>query len=304
MKSKAEIFMVVAAAAAVLFVAAQLRAEGPVILTFMDAGEGDAIIIDGPAGSLGVIDTGNLMSGIELVKELKRRRATALDFVALTHPHLDHIGGVFAVLQFFKVGAVYDNGEPLAEAAKSDDALRWYKELARRHKGYRALSRGDEFSLGEVRFRVLWPPKPLATSDWNSNSLVLKLEYGKFKALLMGDANQEAERALLAKNGKNLAASVLKAGHHGAADTALEEFVAAVSPRSVVVSVDKDNLRGYPSGDALHRYLLHGAAVYRTDLSGSIRLEGFKDGTFNLNCQRPCESIVPLGRVGNRPGDL
>ena len=237
---------------------------------FIDVGEGDSILLE-IEGKSALIDTGNLISGPRLVKYLKEKGIEKLDYLILTHPHPDHIGGVFFILPALKVEKIYDNGQELDGLRKTCAIYRWYEDLVRKRKNYAVLISGDSLSLGSLTLEVLWPPEVPTSSDFNAFSLLIMVKGGGFSCLLTGDLTAAGERELLIRE-VNLKADVLKVGHHGAEDATSEEFLEAVSPGIAVISVDKDNFWGYPSAKVLERLKKAGVKVYRTDREGDIVL--------------------------------
>jgi len=236
---------------------------------FIDVGEGDSILIEAPDGETALIDVGNLITGLDVVKYLNKKNIYDLDHLIFTHPHLDHIGGAFFILQMIEVKNIYDNGEDLLALTKGSDIYRWYDDLVRKSNKYGVLEAGDSLLLGEVKLKVLWPPKPLIFSDFNANSLVIVVEYKAFRCLLTGDSTIPGEKELL-ENKNYIVADVLKVGHHGFVDASSKEFLKAVSPKISIISVNKDNIRGYPSEEVLTRLGKLGAKIYRTDKNGNI----------------------------------
>lgn len=235
-------------------------------VVFLDVGEGEAIYINMPSGENILIDTGNPATGYRVAEFLRKRGVTTITAIFITHPHPDHMGGVFHILPSFKVEAIYDNGQPIPEMPECD-IYQWYHEFVR-SGNYRSLRRGEVFFFGEVKVEVLWPEPPLS-SQWNENSLVLKLTYGKVAFLLMGDATKGVERALLERD-VDLEASVLKVGHHGSKDTLYEGFLKGVSPQYAVISINRGNIRGYPYGENLKLLKKHGVKLYTTYEHGNI----------------------------------
>ena len=252
---------------------------------FLDVGEGDSILIEAPNGGIALIDAGNLITGSRVIEYLNKNNIYDLDYLIFTHPHLDHIGGAFPVLQMIEVKNIYDNGENLFALAKRSDTYRWYDDLVRKSNKYSALGAGDSLALGEVKLKVLWPPKPLIFSDFNTNSLIIVVEYRTFSCLLTGDLTSPAEAELLKKEG-GLGADVLKVGHHGSADANSQEFLKAVSPKISVVSVNKDNIRGYPSSEVIQRLEKISSEVYRTDINGDIIIQTEGDGKIIIRKER------------------
>lgn len=235
---------------------------------FLDVGEGDSILIQTPKGKTILVDAGNLISGFRVVEYLKKNNIHNLDYLIFTHPDLDHIGGAFFILQMMDVKRIYDNGEDLTRRAKSSDVYRWYEELVRNNRNFDVLQAEDNFLLDEVVFKVLWPYRPFIFSSFNPNSLVIMIEYKKFRCLLTGDLTIPAEKELLKKL-KDLKADVLKVGHHGS-NSSSEEFLRVVSPEISVISVNKENIRGYPAEEVLKRLEKFSSKVYRTDRDGDI----------------------------------
>lgn len=236
---------------------------------FLDVGEGDAVYMEAPDGKRLLVDTGNPITGHRVVEFLSKRGVRNLDVLITTHPDPDHIGGVFHVLQSIGADLRYDNGQ-LLDRGDCDDLYRWYADIFRKG-GYRALETGDRIAFGPVFIDVL-SSFDAGVSDWNTNSLVLMVTYGKTSILLAGDANRTTERALL-KRGARLKADVIKVGHHGAGDASSERFIEAVSPVYAVISVNSDNIRGYPDDKVVSGLKKKGIEVFFTYRDGDIVFE-------------------------------
>jgi len=252
---------------------------------FLDVGEGDSILIQTPKGKTVLVDTGNLITGFKVVKYLQKNGIQNLDYLVLTHPHLDHIGGAFFILQMINVKKIYDNGQDLSQLIESFDAYRWYEQLVRENDNYRVLKLGDEFLVDGVKFKILWPPCPFVFSDFNANSLVIMVEYKKFRCLLSGDLTELGEYELL-KSGVDIKADILKVAHHGSKDATSEEFLKAVSPSISIISVNRDNIRGYPSEEILRRLKNLGIKIYRTDLNGNVIITVEESGRYSIETER------------------
>ncbi len=243
---------------------------------FIDVGEGDSILIETSQGKTVLIDTGNLITGFRVVEYLKKKNIQRLDYLILTHPHPDHIGGVFFVLQMIDVNKIYDNGQDISGLVKTVDMFRWYEDLVRNDARYSILCSGDRISLGDILLDVLWPPQEKDTLlDFNANSLVIMLRCKSFRCLLPGDLTTPGERRLL-DAGIDLRADVLKIAHHGANDATSQRFLTAVSPEIAIISVDSGNIRGYPTKQTLDRIEKSTGGLYRTDIEGDILLSVLK----------------------------
>jgi len=252
------------------FLRPSVSSDGASSVHFINVGEGDCILLK-TEGKTALIDTGNPISGPRVVKYLRDEGIKEVDYLIMTHPHPDHIGGAFFILPTLKVEKIYDNGQDLSSVRKTCEIYRWYEDLVRKRKGYCVLTSGDTLTLGNLTLEVLWPPGLPTSSDFNAFSLVIRVRGGGFSYLLTGDLTASGERELL-KKGVSLKADVLKVGHHGAEDATTEEFLEAVSPVVAVISVDEANIWGYPSAGVLERLEKRGVKIYRTDRDGDIVL--------------------------------
>ncbi len=239
---------------------------GPLQVFFLNAGEGEAIYLLGPSGERFLIDTGNLITGYRVGQFLLRHGGPKIDYLFITHPHPDHVGGVFYLLQRFQVKTWGDNGEPVPQ---NQEVFRWYEKLFR-HGRYRVFRAGQRFPIGKGRLEILWPGT--LSNSWNENSLVMRLTYGKIHFLLMGDAPSRVEMALLSMY-PHLKAEVLKVGHHGAIDATSEAFLQRVKPKIAVICINRGNFHGYPSLEIIRRLRKIGAQVFITGRDGTILVE-------------------------------
>jgi competence protein ComEC len=245
--------------------------DGRLHVYFLDVGQGDAIFIRAPDGRQVLVDGGPgptaLFSQLAEVMPFWDR---SIDVVILTHADSDHIGGLLALPQRYRVGQVIETGQAEAEPL----AATWLDALDASGVQPEHGQRGMKMLAGDVALTILNPgPETEGTQDDNTGSLVLRVDYGATAFLLTGDADVEAEEAMLAA-GLPLAADVLKAGHHGSDGATSAEFVAAVQPSIVVFQVGADNRFGHPSQEVLDR--VAGSRVYRTDTDG--RVEVVSDG--------------------------
>jgi len=269
----------------VLFALPTAAQSQPLQIHFLDVGEGDSILIVTPNGKTVLIDGGNLITGLRVVKYLKKKGINELDHLIFTHPHLDHIGGAFFILQMLDIKNTYDNGEDLSRIAKSEDIYRWYDDLVRKNNKYTVLKANDTILLDGVELEILWPNKPFISSNFNTNSLVIMVEYKTFNCLLAGDSTSLTEAELLKKK-SHLEAEILKVGHHGANDASSDDFLKAVSPKIVVISVNENNIRGYPSQEVLARLEEIGAKIYRTGKDGDIVVNIEDDGKVTVKVKK------------------
>ena len=141
------------------------------------------------------------------------------------------------------------------------------------------LKAGDRIELeDDIIIEVLYPTNE-KFEDQNNNSMVLKLNYGKFK----GDIEQKAEKMLLEQK-IDVSATILKIAHHGSKSSTTEEFLKKVNPRIALIGVGKNNF-GHPSEEILNRLKKYKIMTYRTDKNGEICIIVNKRGKIEISTQ-------------------
>jgi competence protein ComEC len=199
-----------------------------------------------------------------------------IDVVALTHAHQDHLGGLNAILENFRVGQLWIGRELHNPALAKLEA-----QAKARHIPVEYEARGKQFSLDEVQGEFLWPENSVADTSVaakNNDSLVLRLKYRNRTLLLPGDVEKQAEHTMLQENSADLRADVLKVGHHGSKNSTIQEFLDAMAPTIAIISSGEDNPYGHPSPELLERLEASGARVLRTDQHGAVHILTDGDG--------------------------
>jgi len=235
----------------------------------LDVGQGDAILLRSQ-GHTALIDAGDTESGMKLVQKLSPLVAGKPDFAVLSHPHADHMGGMPQVLARFGAGRLYqpEIPEALRPAVYSYDSL--LKTVQEQQIPLTVPACGETVSFGAAEVTFLSADGE-HFDDLNDCSLCCLVTCGKQRFLFCGDLEKAGEQALLSA-GLIPPVTVLKAAHHGSASSTSEAFLAAAKPQVAVISVGAQNDYGHPAEQTLARLHRAGAAVYRTDLCGSIRL--------------------------------
>ncbi len=245
-------------------------AGGGLALHFLDVGQGDAALVRTPAGRWILIDAGPRTergdAGRTIVAPfLARHRAGGLALAVISHAHADHLGGLPAVLDRVPAGRILEPGELVADPLY----LGVLDQLESAGVEWQAARDGARATLDSVRLTVLHPDT--AWTDWgldlNEDSVVLLLEYGRFRALFAGDAGLPAESRLAGRVGP---IDLLKVGHHGSRSATGEAWLRELAPRIAVISSGARNRYGHPHPATLARLGQHGVDVWRTDQEGTI----------------------------------
>ena len=235
-------------------------------LLFLSVGQGDACLVAFPTGERIMIDTGPFESRDKLVDQLRALGVDRLDAIFVTHSHADHTGNLMTLVRRFDVPRVYYGG---SESDYGDLLTR----VRRRGVKCLPLLEGDVIAYGDAAFTILSPLRDRAYDDLNSSSAVLRLTYGDTAALFMADATMQAEEYLLFRYHRaDLAADVLKVGHHGSSGSSSLRFLKVVSPAFAVVSVGRNNEYGHPSTEVLLRLGLAGSRILATDDRPAVQI--------------------------------
>lgn len=239
------------------------------VVKVLDIGQGDAILIR-VAGQTVLVDTGDIASKDKLVTYIKNEGITMIDKVIITHPHADHLGGMPAVLDNFRVGQIYDTGQIATTAL-----YRQYLSMVKKKNiPFTVLTAGTEIVIAnDIKFKILAPEKPFITeSELNNNSVVAKLIYHNFSMLLPGDAEKESEERMLKTYGPELKSKILKAGHHGSNTSSSISFLKVVAPEASIISVGANNDYHHPHPSTMKKYAEAKLKVYRTDTDGTVTI--------------------------------
>ena len=229
----------------------------------IDVGKADAILIRS-GGRAALIDAGKPDAADTVADYLLRHSVTAIDYLIMSHPDSDHIGGMPGVLGEIDAGAFVRADTRYSGGGSSFQALA--DTLKRKGIETMALEPGGSFALGQAVFTALGPVGSF--EDPNNSSLVLRMDCGGFSALFCGDMEYEAEQALIL-SGRNVDVDLLKVGHHGSNTSSSMQFLWEVSPEYAAVSTALDrNL--LPKDEVLERLENAGAQMYRTDTDGNI----------------------------------
>jgi len=258
----------------VLLIAALLQisasAAGDLTVTFMDVGQGDAILVQSPSGKNMLIDGGSAGKNDYIAKRyllpvIRKKGISRLDCLVLTHPHEDHVGGLPYLLKNIKVDLIVDSGQPSTSPAYQ----KFLSYIGTGKIPYKLGRAGQSIDLGggAVAY-ILHPAEPLG-DEMNDNSIVIKLVYGKTSFLLMGDLAFEGEKKLIMGE-IVLKSDLIKIAHHGSKYSTSDDFISRVRPAYAVISVGARNKFKHPSPATLKKLSDVGIRIYRTDINGTI----------------------------------
>lgn len=243
-------------------------------LYFLNVGQGDSQLLVLPHNVQILIDGGpaNSRAVSELAKILPLSD-TYIDAVILTHPQLDHFGGLIDVIKKYQVGAFISTG-----ISGTSKAFQEFAEILK-EKGVPqvALAQGDAVSYLDSKFSILNPKPDLTRAkDINDTSLVMLFKSGGLSALFTGDITAKTEFVLAKTFDAGLSAQILKVPHHGSKFSSSKLFLEKVNPKIAVIGVGK-NSYGHPTDETLNRLASVGVSVFRTDQDGLVKAAAHDD---------------------------
>jgi competence protein ComEC len=232
----------------------------------LDVGQGDALLLRDDDGTV-LVDGGGApardFGGRVLMPALARLGVRRIDLAIVSHGDVDHCGGVADLATRIPIDEVW-----LPPGLDRSSCGRRLHELV--GERLRVVSRGDARSVGDARYRVLWPA---SGSRWRGNdaSLVIRAAVGGVRVLLTGDIEATAEQRLVALG--PLRADLLKVPHHGSRTSTSPQLLRAVAPRAALLSAGRGNRYGHPHAEPLERLRGEGIVVWRSDRHGRVVLE-------------------------------
>ena len=291
--------------------------RGRLSVTFLDVGQGDAMLLVFPGGKTMLLDSGGRLNfdsdeavedGEEVFVEdsigiaeaavmpaLWLRGIKRLDWIVASHGDADHAEAFGDIVRSFDIGQVVRAVSPLNnspsdlfdQAARSAGLPVW------------CVRAGDEFEIDGVRIRVLSPAGDAesAAMSENNQSLVLRVNFGSRSFLLTGDIEKEAEARLVAAAG--LKTDVLKIAHHGSRTSTTQEFLERAQPQHTVISVAEPSPYGHPHPEVVELLQASGANVWRTSRCGAVTISTDGDD-LRVETFLKCESGGQSGGIVSR----
>ena len=232
--------------------------------SMLDVGQGQCLV-SRSGKRISMIDCGGQedASGETAARFLLARGVTQVDRLILTHFDADHCNGVRQLLRRVRVRTLY------VPDLSPENGLRTKILFAAAQAGAEIRFVTNDLTLPDG-MRIF---APIGSAEEANAGLCVLAAGEKYDILMTGDLSEQAEYRLLSTHGLPHAA-VLVAGHHGAAASTSEALLRAVRPEAVLISVGADNRFGHPADETLRRIEKAGAAVFRTDLSGTITIRG------------------------------
>ncbi len=271
---KSTVLVILAVTVVLLWTSIVYPGQEKLTVTFLDIGQGDAVLIESPEGRSIVLDTGGVEhSGMSaynpgekvLVPFLRRQGIGKIDLLLLSHAHADHIQGAEALLANNLAVRMLAISPQFCE---NPDGAKLMKSFQAQGTDIRKMTEGEQILFDEDITLEVLNPAPGTVTDENNDSLVVRLGYRELHILFTGDAGESVLQKLAGRR-DGIHAEIIKVPHHGSKSGWLEQFYRSANPKMAVISVGS-NCFGHPSGEVLEGLSRLDIPVFRTDQNGAV----------------------------------
>lgn len=232
---------------------------------FIDVGQGDSILIETPANKTILIDGGTPESGKKIVDFFKKEDLNKIDLLVVTHPDIDHIGGLSKVMKTVKIEKILDSGKLYT----TNTYRKYISQIAKYQIPVEIAKKDQMIKLDPaLEIRVLNTYEPFRSN--NASSIALKVTYNKMDFLFMGDLEKEQEKELMKL--ENLQSEILKVAHHGSRTSTSLEFLEKVMPDVAILTYSKQNDYGHPVERVIQNLFKVNALIFSTAVFGNITI--------------------------------
>lgn len=268
-----KVFLGVIVISLIIFFNLPKKQDG-LLLTMLDIGQGDSILIQTPEGLNILVDAGIDNTVLYELGKVLPWWDRQIDILIMTHSDLDHYGGFNGVLEKYDVKQFWSSGD--------QSNATWFKDLQNKLSdqiNIKQINRGNIFKLSEdLSLEVIWPPVDHEL-ERNAASVVLYLKYLDKKILLTGDISVREEEELVTLGLEDI--DILKVAHHGSRDSSASSFLDKLQPEVCLISAGLDNSFNHPHPEAISRLESVGCDVLTTITEGRIAIRLY-EGDFEV----------------------
>ena len=202
-----------------------------------------------------------------LVVALRNEHVDTIDAIYLTHPDLDHWGGLDSLLAHFPVRTLIHGP---VDSAREASTFHWACRQTLSGCDTTWRDQTNHHPNG-VHIEVLWPDSGASFPETNDGSLVLRASIASHGILLVsGDLDTLGEQKVSPQVNP---VEVVDLGHHGSRSSASLSYLGKASAKWAVVQAGIPNSYGHPTDDALARARAVGAHVLQPTPTNPVKLK-------------------------------
>ncbi len=243
---------------------------GEAKLDVLDVGQGLAVSIRTAKHQM-LYDTGmkfyksSDIGKMVIIPYLHALGIKSLDKVVISHPDLDHRGGLSSIAEIFSIGdLIVDDPKKYQHALPCHQYPDWTWE-------------GVDFHFFQI------------TTDLhskNNTSCVLQIKTQQGSILLTGDIEKKAEFYLVTNYGQELKSDLMLVPHHGSKTSSTPLFLEMVKPSNAILSYGFDNRYHFPHASVIARYESQHITLFNTVDCGMVRVVLGQNGVQKPICYR------------------
>ncbi len=226
---------------------------------FIDVEGGQSTLVVSPSGESMLIDTGwpGERDASRILAACRRAGVKRIDYLVVTHYHLDHVGGVPDLAARIPIGTFVDHGTSVEKDAEGEKLFTAYEHA--RAKGHHLLARpGEKIPITGIQVEIVSaagqvlskplpgagapnpacassPPQQADPSE-NAQSVGLVISYGKFRFVDLGDLTWNKELDLMCPKNKLGTVDVYLTSHHGLKISGSPALVDALHPLVAIMN--------------------------------------------------------------------
>jgi beta-lactamase superfamily II metal-dependent hydrolase len=237
---------------------AQTRAK-TLDIYIVDTEGGKATLFVSPSGESLLIDTGNPggRDTERIMAAIQEAGLKQLDYVLLTHYHVDHVGGLQELATRIPIKHFIDHGPSVEEHEQVAGFQQAYAELYGK-ASHTVVKSGDKVPIAGLDWRIVtsagkaiktplpgggkrnpycadFKPRENLRDPENGQSVGSVVTFGKFRAIDLGDLLWNNEGDLMCPNNPIGTVDLYLVSHHGTDPSGSTALVHALAPRVAIM---------------------------------------------------------------------
>lgn len=266
-------------------VAAEQKGQSEMKFHFIDVGQGDSMLIETPEGKTILIDGGPPKAAKKVIAYLNEHLIKTIDLLIVTHPDIDHIGGLPDLMKAVKVKRIIDSGKSHITMTYA----KYMNQIRQQNIPLTSAKLNDKITIDNlVDIHILNTYEK--GKNTNESSIVLKFIYDEVSFLLMGDVGREQELKLVKTF--DIKSDILKVGHHGSKTSSSFDFLRKVDPETAIITYSKQNKYGHPVDHVIANLNRLGIQIYSTGVYGNVIIYTDGKGYYLIPETLPIEGLT------------